>query len=54
MEEGIKLPIKKENEAVDDTVDNNNDVGVQLSIELQTTIQLIRPARERRLPIRYR
>ena len=54
MEENIKLPIKKKNEAVDDTIDNNNSVGVQLSMELQATIQPIRPARERRLPIRYR
>ncbi len=54
LEEGIKLPIKKENEAVDDTVDNNNGVRIQLSMELQATIQPIRPARERRLPIRYR
>ncbi len=28
LEEGIKLPIKKENEAVDNTVDDDNGVGV--------------------------
>jgi len=28
LEEGIELFIKEENEAVDDTVDNNNGVGV--------------------------
>ena len=45
--------IEDKNEAVDDTVDDDNGVGVQLLIELQATIQLIRSARERRLPIRY-
>ena len=54
MEEGIELFIEEENEAVDDIVDDNNSVGVQLSMELQATIQPIRPARVRRLPIRYR
>ncbi len=54
LEEGIELFIEEENEAVDDIVDDDNGVRVQLSMELQATIQLIRPARERRLPIRYR
>ncbi len=54
MEEGIKLSIEKKNEAMDDTMNNDNNVRVQFSMELQATIQLIRSARERWLPIRYR
>jgi len=54
LEEGIKLSIKEENKAVDNTVDDDNGVGVQLLMKLQITIQPIRSARERRLLIRYR
>jgi len=38
LEEGIKLFIKEKNEAVDDTVNNNNSVRMQFLIELQATI----------------
>ncbi len=54
LEEGIELPIEEKNEAVNDTVDDDNGVEVQLSMELQAIIQPIRPAREPRLPMRYR
>jgi len=34
LEEDIELSIKEENEAVDNTVDDDNGVRVQLSMEL--------------------
>jgi len=54
LKESIELFIKKENEAVNNTINDDNSVRIQLSIKLQTTIQPIRPAREHQLPIRYR
>ena len=54
LEEGIELPIEERDEAVDEVVDDDNRIKVQLSVELQATIELNRPARTRRLPIRYR
>jgi len=54
LEEGIKLSIKKRDEAVDKIMDDDNRIKVQFLVELQTTIELNRPARTRRLPIRYR
>ncbi len=54
LEEGIELPIEERDEAVDEVVDDDNRIKVQLSGELQATVEPNRPARTRRLPIRYR
>ncbi len=54
LEEGIELSLKERDEAVDKIVDDDSRIKGQLSVELQTTSEPDRPARTRRLPIRYR
>ncbi len=48
------MPIKETDESENDRVDDDNNVEVQLSSELEATVELIRSTRTRQLPLRYR
>ncbi len=54
LEGDINLPIKKESDSMNEDKSDDNNVGVQISIEMQTVFESTRPTRNRQLLIRYR
>ena len=54
LEEGIKLSLEERDEAVDKIVDNDSRIKGQFSVELQAIFEPGRPARTRRLSIKYK
>ncbi len=50
---GIIMPIEEADESENNSVKDDNGVGVQLSQELEATVEPMRPTRTRRLPLKY-